>query len=159
MLTDAVRGGIGGFVGTWLMDLVTEGLVAAQSQESKRREEAARPNGKSSVENLVDSVDARLGLSLDDGQRAMATQVVHFGLGVVPGAVYGVLRPRVPFVGAGRGLVFGAILWALNDEYLNSALGFAGPFDAYPLETHARGLVGHLVLGVTTDTIIDVLGG
>jgi hypothetical protein len=156
---DATRGGVGGLVGTWLMDLVTTGLLEGQSSASKRREEAARPNGKSSVENLVDRVDASLGLGLGESQRASAAQAIHFGLGVLPGALYGVLRHRVPLLGARRGLVFGALLWAVNDEYLNSRLGLAGPFEAYPPETHWRGLVGHVVVGMTTDAMIDLLGG
>ena len=155
---DAARGGLGGLVGTWLMDLVTSGMLEGQSEDSRRREDAARPNGSSSVANLVDRLDGQLGLDLDDSQRAIAAQIVHFGLGVVPGAAYAVLRRRVPFVAAGRGLLYGVTLWAVNDEYLNTALGLAGPFDAYPLETHWRGLIGHAVLGVATDTAIDVLG-
>jgi hypothetical protein len=31
--------------------------------------------------------------------------------------------------------------------------------EAYPLETHWRGLVGHAALGVATDTTIELLGG
>jgi hypothetical protein len=149
-IADATRGGLGGFVGTWLMDLVTTGLLEGQSEESKRREETARPHGKPSVANLVDRIDVSLGLGLGDTHRATAAQVIHFGLGVLPGALYGALRHRVPVLGAGRGLLFGGLLWALNDEYLNTALGLAGRFDAYPAEAHWRGLVGHTVLGATT---------
>jgi hypothetical protein len=156
---DAIRGGLGGLVGTWLMDLVTTGLLEGQSEDSKRREEAARPNRKSSVENLVDRIDVGLDLRLTDSGRAAAAQVIHFGLGVVPGALYAVLRRRMPFLGAGRGVMFGTLLWALDDEYLNTALGLAGPFEAYPAEAHFRGLVGHVVLGATTEAVIDVLGG
>ena len=47
----------------------------------------------------------------------------------------------------------------VNDEFLNTRLGLAAPFGAYPIETHLRGLVGHLVLGVATDTTIELLGG
>ena len=88
----------------------------------------------------------------------MVEQAVHFGLGVVPGALYATMR-RAPFGGATRGIALGLLLWALNDEYLNTRLGLAGPYDAYPPETHLRGLVGHLALGVTTDMTIHVLGG
>jgi hypothetical protein len=56
-------------------------------------------------------------------------------------------------------MVYGFLLWAINDEYLATRLGIAAPPEAYPPETHLRGLVGHLVLGVVTDTGIDVLGG
>ena len=34
---------------------------------------------------------------------------------------------------------------------------FAGSPGAYPTETHFRGLVGHLVLGGTTDVLADIL--
>jgi hypothetical protein len=58
-----------------------------------------------------------------------------------------------------RGLVYGLLLFLVSDEALNTELGFAGPPDAYPKATHIRGLVGHLVLGVATDSVADILGG
>lgn len=154
----ATSGAIAGGVATWLMDVVTTGLMEGQGPEVREREEAARPNGKGAIENLIDQIEATTGRSLDEAQRSMLTQVIHFGLGVGPGALYAVLRRRVPLIGAGRGLAFGLLLWAVNDEYLNTRLGLAGPFDAYPLETHWRGLVGHVVLGMATDSGIDILG-
>ena len=154
-----VRGALAGAVGTWLMDLVTTGLLDSQSEESVQREKEASPNGKSSVANLVDRIEEFTGVALEPDQRAMATQAIHYGLGILPGALYGSLRNRLPLLGARRGVVYGVILWALNDEYLNARLGLAGEFGAYPLTTHWRGLVGHIALGVATDTTIDVLGG
>lgn len=159
MVGPALRGAVAGTAATWLMDLVTTGLLEGQSAAAKAREEAARPNGKGAVENLVGQLEARFRLSLDERQRSLLMQVIHFGLGAGPGAAYAILRRRVPLLAAGNGLVYGVLLWAVNDEYLNTALGFAGPFEAYPLETHWRGLVGHAVLGVATDVGIDVLGG
>lgn len=50
-------------------------------------------------------------------------------------------------------------LFAVNDEYLNTRLGLVGPIEAYPPETHLRGLAGHAVLGVGTETGIQLLGG
>ena len=159
MLGQALPGIVAGTVATWLMDLVTTGLLESQSDATTAREEAARPNGKGAVENLVDQLEARLGLSLDERQRTLLMEAIHFGLGAGPGAAYAVLRRRLPVLAAGHGLLYGVLLWAVNDEYLNTALGFAGPFEAYPLETHWRGLVGHAVLGVATDVGIDLLGG
>lgn len=158
-LASAARGAISGGVGTWLMDLVTSGLLQGQSKETTDREKAVQPNGKSSVANLVDRMEARSGSSFDDRQRTFLTQAIHFGLGIGPGALYALLRDRVPFLSAGRGLLFGLLLWAVNDEYLNVKLGLAAPVSAYPAETHWRGLVGHAVLGAATDVGIDVLGG
>lgn len=156
---DALRGAISGGVAVWVMDLVTTGYQASEPAADRRREEAARPNGQSSVANLVDRIDAQAGLGLDAPAKSRATNVVHYALGVVPGALYGALRGRIPGVGAGRGLLYGGLLFAVNDEYANTALGLAGPPEAYPVGTHARGAVGHLVLGAITDTGIDVLGG
>lgn len=159
MLADLLRGALAGTAATWLMDLVTTALLQGQAAEVTAREEAARPNGKHAVENFVDRLQAELSLTLDERQRAIAVQVVHYGLGAAPGALYALLRRRLPLVGAGRGLLYGVALWAVNDEYLNTALGLAGPPDAYPLETHWRGLVGHAVLGVATDVGVDLLRG
>lgn len=156
---DLARGAIAGAMATWVMDLVTTGMLEGQSEASRRREEAARPNGKPAVENLLDRLERAGGFQLDEGQRAMAGQAIHFGLGVLPGALYAVTRRRLPLLGAGGGALYGMLLWALNDEYLNTRLGLAAPFEAYPPETHWRGLVGHAVLGVMTDTGIDLLGG
>ena len=155
---DAVRGAIAGGVATWFMDLVTTGMLDGQSRAVNAREAAAQPNGKSSVANLVDRVQALTGLRLTGKARQAAEQAVHYGLGIVPGAIYGVLRPRLRAIGAARGVLFGLTLFAVNDELLNTKLGLAGPISAYPAETHLRGLVGHAVLGATTDTGLSLLG-
>ncbi len=156
---DMARGAIAGGIATWLMDLVTTGLLQGQSEEVTQREEAARPSGRGSVENLVDLLEATTGRAFGQRQRSVLTQVMHYGLGVAPGILYALLRRRVPLLGAGRGLVYGVLLWAVNDELANTALRLSGPFGAYPLETHWRGLVGHAVLGIATDAGIDVFGG
>ena len=158
-LGDALRGAIAGGAAVWVMDLVTTGMLQQQAGETTRREEAARPYGKGSVENLVDRVAERWNLELDDTAKGRAAHVVHYGLGIVPGAIYGAARGRVPGVGLARGLGYGIALFAASDEWANTALGLSGPPEDYPPETHLRGAVGHLVLGAVTDTGIDVLGG
>ena len=159
MLKNAFRGAIAGAAATWLMDQVTTLLYAIQAREVTAREEAAQPNGKSSVTNLVDRVQAQVGLSLPASRRPMVEQVVHYGLGAIPGAAYGVLRKWVPFARFGNGLGYGLGVFAVNDEYMNTRLGLSGPPGAYPAETHFRGLAGHAVLGVATETGIQLLGG
>lgn len=154
-----VRGGIAGGLATVLMDWVTTGVQGGQSQEDADRETAARPNGKSTVDNLVDLVTRRLEVELNDDRRSMAAQIAHYGLGVLPGALYAVLRGRVPLLGAGRGLLFGTLLFLGLDEYAGSALGIAGPPGAYPTSTHVRGFIGHALLGVATDLGLDLTGG
>jgi hypothetical protein len=158
LIGDATRGAIAGAAATWAMDQVTTVMLAVQAPEVTKQEEAARPNGKSSVTNLVDKVEAQTGLVVPPKQRPLAEQVAHYALGAVPGALYGVAR-HIPFVRAGNGLLFGLGVFALNDELLNTKLGLASPPQAYPPETHVRGLAGHAVLGVATETGIQLLGG
>jgi hypothetical protein len=159
MLLTAVRGAVAGAAATWLMDQVTTGILAVQAAEVTDREERARANGKSSVTNLVDRVQAETGLIVPEERRPVVEYAIHYLLGMLPGALYAVVRRYVPFARSGNGLAYGLAVFAVNDELLNSALGLAGPITAYPIETHLRGLAGHAVLGVTTETGIQLLGG
>ena len=156
---DAVRGALAGAAATWLMDLVTTRLYDAQPPAVTEREEAAQPNGKSSVANLVDRFEQRTGITIPRRRRPLVENAVHYGLGVAPAAIYGVLRRRLPFARLWEGGAFGLVLFAVNDEYLNTKLGLAGPFSAYPPATHFRGLAGHAALGIGTETGIQLLGG
>jgi hypothetical protein len=158
LIGDAFRGAIAGVAATWAMDQVTTVMLSLQAPEVTKQEEAARPSGKSSVTNLVDRVEAQTGLVVPPKQRPLVEQVVHYALGAIPGALYGIAR-HMPFVRAGNGLFFGLGLFAVNDELLNTKLGLASAPQAYPPETHLRGLAGHAVLGVATETGIQLLGG
>jgi uncharacterized membrane protein YagU involved in acid resistance len=144
-------------VGTWMMDLVTTALLQKQTRKVTAREEAARPDGKGSVELMLERIEDTAGVELNEQQRGLAMQWLHYALGAVPGALYVFARERIPGIGATNGMAYGALLFVVNDEWLNWKLGFAGPPDAYPTETHLRGLIGHLVLGVTTDVVADLL--
>ncbi|HET7026606.1 MAG TPA: hypothetical protein VFI28_02825 [Candidatus Limnocylindrales bacterium] len=156
---DLLRGAIAGAVATWAMDQVTTSLLEQASDSDKAQEKAVQPRGRSSARNLTDMLVDQLGIDASEDQRSQAATAVHWCLGIVPGALYGALRRRVPLLGAGRGLVYGTVLFLGNDEYLNSELGFAADPGAYPASTHVRGFVGHLVLGAATDTVCDLLGG
>jgi hypothetical protein len=159
VIRDALRGALAGAAATWAMDQVTTAMYEAQPRDVTEREAAAQPNGKPSVTNLVDRVQAQAGLVIPETRRPMIEMAIHYALGVVPGAIYGVARRRVPFARLGRGLAYGTGLFIINDEYMNTKLGLAGPVEAYPPETHLRGLVGHAVLGMSTETGIQLLGG
>jgi hypothetical protein len=159
LIGNATRGAIAGAAATWAMDQVTTVMLAVQAPEVTRQEDAARPGGKSSVANLVDRVEAETGLMVPPKRRAAVEQVAHYALGAIPGAIYGVVRRWIPFARAGSGLYYGLGVFALNDEYMNSRLGLASRPRAYPPETHIRGLAGHAVLGVATETGIQLLGG
>jgi uncharacterized membrane protein YagU involved in acid resistance len=152
VVLDAMRGAAAGAAATWVMDQVTQAMLDAQPPKVSEAERLAAVNGKGAVENVVDRVESETGFRVP-------LTAVHYGLGVVPGAAYAVLRKRVPLIGAGGGLVYGFLLWLVADEYVNSSLGLSAPPTAYPPETHLRGLVGHAVLGAATNSGIELLGG
>src|SRR5213076_2792912 len=87
-----VAGAVSGGIATWLMDMVTTGIQQGQSRMDAQREKAAQANGKSSVENLLETAEATLGVRLDESLRPIALQGIHYGLGIGPAALYGALR-------------------------------------------------------------------
>jgi hypothetical protein len=145
------RGAVAGAIGTWMMDRATTRVLEKQSAADAERERAAQPNGKPSVPNIIDRAEQLTGFRFSTEMRPRVEHLVRYSLGVGPGILYALLRHRVPLLGSGRGVGYGLLLFALNDEFLNTTLGFAGPMEAYPASSHIRGLVGHVVLGVTTD--------
>jgi hypothetical protein len=49
------------------------------------------------------------------------------------------------------------MFWAAIDEGLVPALGLTKGAGAFPWQTHARGLAGHLTFGTVTDGTLRVL--
>lgn len=149
-----VRGGVAAVVGILVMDPVTQVIYDRRSPEVVEREAAAMPEGKGAAQMAAIKGGRALGLELTEPQSGVAASALHWAIGVVPAAVfYGLLGRRLAGLGPVRGLVFGLGLFAVADEGVNTAFGFAGPPSTYPLETHLRGLVGHAVLGVVTDAV------
>ena len=153
----AVKGAVAGAVGVWLMDLVSTAMYEQEDEAAKKREEAARVEGKDPASVAAARIALATGAELSEERQGQAATAIHYALGVVPGAVYGALRPRLGGSGAGRGLAYGLALFLLNDEGLGPALGLAAGPTAYPWQAHARGLTAHLVLGVATDAVLDLL--
>jgi uncharacterized membrane protein YagU involved in acid resistance len=98
-----------------------------------------------------------VGADLGDEERKRAGSAIHWALGVGAGAVYAVLRRRFQTVGRAAGLGFGTMFWAAIDEGLVPALGLTKGAGAFPWQTHARGLAGHLTFGTVTDGTLRVL--
>ena len=158
---DLLRGAIAGAVATWAMDQVTTSLLEQASDADKAQEKAVQPRGRSSARNLTDMVVDRLGLDASEDQRSRAATAVHWCLGIVPGALYAALRRRVPLLGAGRGLVYGTVLFLANDEYLNTARdylkGGTNKATAYAKENPGKVAAGAAVLAIGAGLLISAL--
>ena len=156
---DMFKGAVAGAAGVWVMDRLDWFLYGRESAETRRRTEDARPGGRDPAHVMAGAAASAVGVELASPKQNPAGLAVHYGLGVLPGALYGALRDRVEYLGTGRGLLFGLGLFVVEDELANPLLGTAAPPGRYPWQAHARGLVAHLAYGLATDAAIGALGG
>ena len=151
------RGGAAGAVGVVAMDVVTWVLYRRESRLDLLREKRLRPYGKDTAHALVRRVTHALGSDAGRTEPNGAGIAVHYGLGMLPGAVYAEQRTRRPWVRRGNGAAYGAALYLANDLLAARLLGIAGPQGRYPWQAHARGIAGHVVLGVVTEAALNAM--
>ncbi len=154
VLMDLALGAVAGVAATWVMNRATTFLYEREDEQARQREDAAR-GGKTAYGIAAEKATAALGIRLSDSAQRKLGTGIHWALGAGGGAAYGVLRRRVPHADAGQGLAYGAAFFAVMDEGANTALRLTPPPAAFPWQAHARGLAGHLVYGVVTDTLLD----
>jgi hypothetical protein len=143
-------GAAAGYLAGQVMDQATTWFYERQSDASKQREGELLPEGAplASARKLAGLIGAE---PTDEQARTIAA-TLHQGLGQLYGVVAAALTRRgVPPVRAG--LASGAAGLLLVDELANS-LFFTPPPQAYPVESHLRGLVGHLTFGATTGALL-----
>ncbi|HUR94022.1 MAG TPA: DUF1440 domain-containing protein [Gemmatimonadales bacterium] len=153
---DLVKGAIAGGVATWVMGKVTTSLYEREDRWARRQEDDAR-GGKSSYGVAAEKAARAFGKPLKGEQGEQLGSAIHWGLGIGAGAVYAVLRRRFESVGRIAGVGFGTAFWALVDEGVVPALGLTPGPRAFPWQTHARGLAGHLTFGTVTDGTLRLL--
>jgi uncharacterized membrane protein YagU involved in acid resistance len=155
IIADVGVGLIGGYVGTKVMEPVSMKLYELEPEADRQQEDRVRPGPP--YEIAARKTAALLGLQLTDKQVEQAGLVFHYGLGMSWGTVYTLLRRLTPLPKALAGLLTGASLSLLIDEGLTPLLGFSAPNRAYPLSTHVRGFVAHLVYGLSVADVAESL--
>ncbi|MGH7718991.1 MAG: DUF1440 domain-containing protein [Gemmatimonadaceae bacterium] len=156
VVADLVKGAIAGAVATWVMGKVTTYLYEHENAAAREREDSAR-QGKTAYGVAAEKAARLAGTELSEDERKKYGSAVHWALGVGAGALYGVLRPRVESAGLARGLAFGTVFWLLMDEGAVYALKLTPGPGAFPWQTHARGLAGHLTFGTVADATLGAL--
>ena len=154
--SDLIKGAIAGAVATFVMGKVTNYMYDREDPEAREVEDAAR-GGRSSYETAAEKAADAAGRSLDRTEREQAGNAIHWALGIGAGAAYALFRRQVQGFGATAGTAFGTAFWAFIDEGLVPALGLTPGPTAFPWQTHARGLVGHLTFGTVTDGTLRLL--
>lgn len=138
------------------MDYVLRFLYNQEDPEVRRRESEAR-DSIPALEVLAAKSVRWIGTSLSDEERQRWGTILQWTMGIGGGMLYAALRSRIPAVRAGHGLAYGAAFSLVVDEGLTPLLGFAPGPTAFPWQTHARGLIGHLVFGVTAEIALEFL--
>lgn len=136
---DLIWGAIAGAAAVWTMDKIAY-LIA--NEERRVHVAQARDAGVRYVP--LQTVGRSPAPRLDYSVAAIAT------------AVFTALRSRLPYVGAARGIPFGAAMFVLEDEVLNPdkhRLGANAP------HAHATGLLTHAGFGLIVDTLLRAVRG
>jgi hypothetical protein len=153
LIRRVLLGAAAGYAANRCMDLATSWFYARQSDESRAKEEEVLPGGAlvaggrdmarmMGIEDPDDETVARLGLRM------------HRGGGVA----YGILAALAVAAGVRpmrAGLLVGAAAWLLVDEVLNAVQLEPSPGD-FPIEAHARGVVGHAAFGAALGAALTV---
>lgn len=138
------------------MGQVTSYMYQKESEAAREQEKEAR-EGKMAFGVAAEKVAEVAGLELSEKQRKSVGQKIHWALGIGAGAAYGACRQPGWGVKMGRGLAFGTGFYLLVDEVANPVLDLTpGPM-AFPWQTHARGLVAHLVFGATSEVLLGMM--
>lgn len=153
----ALKGALAGAAAVWAMDQVDWFLYNRERPETRARTTKARPRGLDPAHALANTAAEAAGRRLRPAQPHPAGLAVHYGLGIGAGALYGAASNRLPAIGTGWGLLYGAGVFLIHDEAINSATGLAGRPTEYPWQDHARGLVAHLVYGAILDAAVRAM--
>jgi uncharacterized membrane protein YagU involved in acid resistance len=146
-----------GVVATWIMTRVTTFMYERENRAAREREDAARGN-KTAYEVAAEKGAGLFGKTLTEKQRNRWGLVVHWSLGIGAGILYAAIRTQLESPDLRHGLLFGFVFWLVMDEGMTPLLRLTpGPF-AFPWQTHARGLVGHLVFGAVAELTLSLLG-
>lgn len=155
LFADLMMGAVAGVVATWLMDKGTAVLYQREGEDARQQENEAR-EGKTAYGVAAEKAAGLAGRELPKKQRQSYGTGIHWALGAGAGALYGALRQRTSWGPLGFGALYGVLFWLIVDEGANTALGLTPPPQEFPWETHARGLAGHLLYGVTAEATLQV---
>lgn len=153
----AAMGMAAGAIGVWALDRADYFLWNREAPETRAATTAVRPHGEPPAGVVVTELEEASGRELSERQHGAAEQAVHYAIGIGPAAGYALLRDELPLPGPVRGLLYGLGVFLLQDEGINAVtrLG-ANPRD-YPWQAHGRGLVAHLVYGLTTELALTAM--
>jgi hypothetical protein len=145
-------GAAAGYLAGQAMDKATTWYYGRQSDASKQRENELLPEGAPMA--AARRLAGLVGAEPTDEQAGKLALAMHQSLGQLYGVVAAALTRRgmAPLT---AGVASGAGGFLIVDELANS-LFFTPPPQAYPAESHLRGVIGHLTFGAVTGALLAV---
>ncbi|MCU1321019.1 MAG: putative periplasmic/secreted protein [Acidobacteriaceae bacterium] len=140
-----VKGMIAGLIG---------GLVATAAKTVAEKIYPPRTEGQPEPpEVLAERISGELGHHLSGGEKAVASEVIHWGFGALTGAAYGALAEYFPAATAKEGASFGLALATLTHETALSAMGLTAEPEEQTTREHTSEMATHVVYGLMTETV------
>lgn len=155
LLLDLAIGLAAGYAATQVTQAIQPVLYRLTPRAVKQREESVRPGQPSRI--AAKKIGKQMGIAMRGKWLARAASALHCGTGLAWGPVYGLLRRFSGMRPWWAGLATGAAMSLIVDETLSPALGCSAPGGEYPVATHARGLITHLLFGLTVAASAEAL--
>ena len=149
---DIAMGAAIGYCSSRAMDQATGWYLKRQSAASRRREEELAPGGAATL--IGKKLASMVGRDVTDDEAARIGLFLHRSLGIGYGMMAAALA-RAGIRPIRAGVMAGAAAFLLVDEGANAAF-FTPPPQAYPVESHLRGVVGHLAYGLVVGAMLYV---
>ena len=157
VLRGALAGAVAGLVGAYAMERFQAMWSETERRARPKQTAGAAKDEPSTVKAAERLTETVFHSELPEEIKPVAGEAVHYGMGMLSGAIYGAVAEVLPFVRAGNGLIFGALLWWVADNTAVPAVGLSKRPSAYPPSTHAYALSSHLVYGFVTETVRRIL--
>ena len=142
---------VGGLLGAAAMS-AGHALLSAAARDAPPPSDAAQ--GEDATVKVADQVSRVVRQRpLEEREKPVAAEVVHYGFGATMGALYGAVALAAPRATIGAGLGFGAAVWLGAHAVVVPALGLARSPLHEPPGKEARELVLHLIYGVTVNLV------
>lgn len=151
-----LKGAVAGAVAVWAMDRLDWFAYRQEAPKARAQTRRVRPGGMDPAHVAVSRAAGMAGTGIPSQPNAAGIGL-HYGIGIVPGALYAAMRDRVDGLGFARGPLYGLGLFLFQDEAFNAASGLSAQPARYPWQAHARGLVAHLVYGLATELALDAM--
>jgi len=146
---------IGGMAGTMVLEQITSVMYRFEKPEKRQQQEAIRK--ESPYDTMARRLANVLHVRLGDEDVMIFGQVLHWGCGIAWGAIYGLVRARIPALRRAAGLPFGLAFALIGDEAMNAALKLTPPPQAYPIDAHLRGFAAHVAYAAAAEGVIQTL--